>query len=465
VNSTPALHDRLAELAARTALDAHCPTVTWGLLQDGVLAASASVGSLPDGTSPDADTVYRIASMTKSFTAAAVLSLRDEGALALDDPIARHAPELAGVVGHEGSPPVTLRHLLSMTSGLATDDAWADRHLDMSPDELDDLAREPLFAHVTNEAFEYSNLGFAFIGRVVWRATGVRLQDHVTTRLLGPLELHDTTWDQPAHDRWAHPRRVVEGEVFEEPTPPLGDGEMAPMGGLWSTVRDLARWVSWLDAANSRPHEAHTVGLSAASRREMQRMHTYVGVTTLADRTGPAGYGFGLNIRDDADLGMVVAHSGGVPGYGSNMRWLKGRGLGVIALANNTYAPMSDLTMRMLLAVHEHGAVPAAVPVTSALVDAAAHRLVDLLTAWSDDAADALFADNVGLDESYERRAAAAAQLVEEHGRLQVLSVQAERRTAGTVTVQGDAGREPFDVEFDLAPLADAKVQYYGLTS
>jgi hypothetical protein len=162
---------------------------------------------------------------------------------------------------------------------------------------------------------------------------------------------------------------------------------------------------------------------------------------------------------------VVVAHSGGVPGYGSNMRWLKGRGVGVIALANITYAPMSDLTMRMLLAVHEHDAVPALAPRTSPLVEAAAHRLVALLDDWSDAAADALFADNVGLDESYERRAAAAASLVAEHGRLHVVSVLAERRTAGTVTVQGDDGDEPFEIEFDLAPLADARVQYYGLTS
>ena len=301
-----------------------------------------------------------------------------------------------------------------------------------------------------NDTFEYSNLGFGLIGRVVWRTTGTRVQDHVTRRLLQPLGLRSTTWTCPDGERWARPRRLVEDvEVDDELL--LDDGEIAPMGGLWSTVADLARWVAWLDRANG--HEGDdSLGLSAASRREMQRMHTYIGTSTVIGRTGPSGYGFGLNMRDDADLGMVVAHSGGLPGYGSNMRWVKGRGTGAIALANLFYAPMHELTLELLAALHDVGAVEPAPVVGAPLLEVSARRLVALLNNWNDQRADELFADNVALDESYAIRAAAAARLVDEHGVLRVVAVRPFAFTRGEVSVQGHG--EPFVITLDLAPLS-----------
>jgi CubicO group peptidase (beta-lactamase class C family) len=433
------------------------------LVLDDRLATSGATGTLHDGSRPDDRTVYRIASMTKSFTAAVVLALRDEGVWQLDDPVARHAPELAAVQPPAGSPPLTLRQLLSMTSGLATDDAWADRHLDLTADEIDGIyATGPEFAFRPNDAFEYSNLGYGMLGRAVLRATGIRLQDHVTQRLLLPLGLDDTTWVQPAHDRWARPHRVLDGASVPDLPGPLGDGEIAPMGGLWTTVADLARWVTWLDSANREPHQPAAVGLSAASRREMQRVHTYAGVTTQAGRTSPTGYGFGLNLRDDAALGMVVAHSGGLPGYGSNMRWLLGRGIGVIALGNTTYAPMSGLTLQMLATLHDLGALPPVTPLASPTLANAAQRLVALLNDWDDAAARSVFADNVELDEAFERRAATAAGIVERHGPLQITALHVESLTSGSLEVRG-AG-PPLRILFDLAPLHGGRVQFYDIT-
>jgi CubicO group peptidase (beta-lactamase class C family) len=346
-----------------------------------------------------------------------------------------------------------------MTSGLATDDAWADRHLDMSPAELDLAADGPLFAHRVNDTFEYSNLGFGLIGRVVWRATGTRVQDHVTRRLLEPLGLHSTTWTRPDGERWARPRRVVDTTEVDDALV-LGDGEIAPMGGLWSTVSDLARWVAWLDRANG-PQGDDDLGLSAASRREMQRMHTYIGTSTVAGRTASSGYGYGLNMRDDAELGMVVAHSGGLPGYGSNMRWVKGRGTGAIALANLFYAPMHELTLELLAALHDAGAISSAPARSAPLLEEAARRLVSLMNDWSDERADELFADNVSLDEPYARRARAAAHLVDQHGVLRLVSVQPYSATSGALTVQG--ANDPFRITVDLSPLAAARVQAYRL--
>ena len=457
----------LGRIAAEAAAKHRCPSIAWGLVEGGVVTASGGVGTLHDGAAPDQHTVYRIASMTKSFTSAAVLSLRDEGALSLDVPVADYAPELAGVRGPAGSAPITLRRLLSMTAGMATDDAWADRHLDMTPDEIDHIyADGPFFARLPDDGYEYSNLGFGMIGRTVLAATGTRVQEHISTRLLGPLGMTSTRWVEPTDLRWARPHRTQDDAIVPDVPHPIGDGEIAPMGGLWTTVADLAKWITWLDAANSDP--AGSIGdgptLSTASRREMQRMHTYVGVTTLADRTSPAGYGFGLNLRDDADLGMVIAHSGGLPGYGTNMRWLKGRSVGVIALANTTYAPMGALTLQMLVEMYGAGLTPPAPTMPAPVLERAAHRLVALLNDWTDEAASALFADNVVLDDAFERRAAEAKALVERHGPIRVLDVRPDSWARGTVRVQ--ANGNPFTITLEVAPLpapTEGFVQYYSV--
>lgn len=411
-------------------------------------------GELHDNLPADETAVYRIASMTKSFTAATVLRLRDEGVWQLDDPIARHAPELATVIGPAGSAPITIRQLLSMTSGLATDDAWADRHLDMTEEEIDVVyAAGPTFAHSPNTAYEYSNLGFGMLGRAVLRATGKRVQDHITEHLLRPLDMSDTGWIRPDHDHWARPHRWEGGQLVRDWPTPIGDGEIAPMGGLWTTVSDLAKWVGWFD------DESTDIGLSMASRHEMQRVHTYMSVSTVAGRTCPAGYGFGVNLRMDPGLGTIVSHAGGLPGYGSSMRWLAGKRLGVIALGNSTYAHMSTLTMKMLEALLDDGAVPTLTTPVSAQLSAAADALVALLNDWSDEAASALFADNVVLDEPFSRQRAAAAGLLAQHGPLRLVEICPESVTSGNAVVQG-SGR-PFTIGIELSPVAGGAIQLY----
>jgi len=448
--------------AERYAHEHRCPSIAWGLVVDGQLAHTGSVGTVGDAA-PTADTVYRIASMTKSFTCAAILTLRDEGVLSLDDPITMHAPELSVVVPPSDGP-LRIRHLMSMASGIATDDAWADRHLDITDDELDtELASGVLFAVTPGTAWEYSNLGFGLLGRVVKRATGRRVQDLVSERLLGPLGLTSTTWTQPDHDRWARPHVSWELEAAEpDPVAPLGDGEIAPMGGLWTTVADLARWIAFLDSDGDGDGDGPGP-LSLASRREMQEFQRYAGVRDIAGHTAPTGYGFGLVVRDDADLGRVVAHSGGLPGYGSNMRWIAGRGIGIVALANVTYAPMSTFAYEALRILWEHGDVPSEPRPDAPLVDELAHRLVGLLSHWSDDEADALFTDNVALDLPYARRRAAGERLVSScGGALEVVRIIASSATSGIVEVAHPSGT-PARIQLEVAPIRPARIQLYQL--
>jgi len=443
----------IEEIAAQVAREFTLDSVVWGLVAGDQLLTSGTTGTVSN-----VSTRYRIASMTKSFTAAAVLSLRDEGVLSIDTPVDDYAPELATICRTESGTRITLRHLLSMTSGLATDDPWADRHLDATAQEMNDLYQQGgLYAFAPGTHFEYSNLGFALIGRVIERVTGRRVRDFVDERLLRPLQMTSTTWDPPLNHEWAPPTRVQDGQIIPDGVTPLSDGEISPMGGLWTTVADLSRWVIWLNEANNSL-ESKTGQLSVASRRDMQVMHAYAGVIALDGEKAPTGYGYGLMMRDDPTLGIVNSHSGGLPGYGSNMRWLAGKGIGVVAMSNTTYAPMAIFTHRVLKMLHLANLVPETQTDISDVLKQRSDQLVALLNHWDSDQAHSIFADNVALDESFERQQAAALKIITEHGPLVIKSITPSSHVEAVIECVN--GKK---IGILLGPLHSAPIQWYEL--
>jgi CubicO group peptidase (beta-lactamase class C family) len=409
------------------------PGISYGIVRDGELVHAAGCGvravggSGPGKTVPDERTVFRIASMSKSFTASAVMLLRDAGALALDDTAAKYVPELAGwTYGAADAAPVTIRNLLTMTAGFPTDDPWGDRQQGLPVDDFRSLlAAGVRFNWAPGTRFEYSNLGYAILGLIVTAASGVPYDEFVRTRLLAPLGMSRTGFDAaefPARELALGYRRGPKGWT---PVPFDPYGAFAPMGGVFSCVADLAVWSAGFAAAfppDGAGGTAHP--LAAASRRQMQLPQA---VTTwrAPDRlpggppASPSYYGFGLFVDEDPAVGRVVSHSGGYPGFGSNMRWHPASGTCVIALGNGTYAAMhslADLVLRSLLTRTAPVALAPAVggaacgapwPATLAAADA----VNGLLGAWDDAAADALFSENVALDRPYRERRADLALL------------------------------------------------------
>lgn len=456
-----------AAIDARTVAfraDGDLPSVVLAV-GSGARLTHVAVSADPAEQIPTADTVFRIASMTKSFMAAAVLRLRDRGLLRLDDPVALHVPQLDGLVGPtRDSPPITIRHLLSMAGGMASDDPWGDRLLDASEATMDALFRAGATFATAPGGFSYSNFGFAMLGRAVTNVAGRPFQDVITEDLLRPLDMTATTWTAPTGALVARPYWRVDDALVIEPV--LGDGGFAAMAGLWSTVTDLVRWCGWMLNAFPPRDAADDPILSRASRREMQQVANARPPSVAPGDDGvritSGGYGFGLNVVVDSHLGLMVHHSGGLPGYGSHMAWLPDRGVAVVALANSRYAPARHLTRDILDLIVGADAAPARAAVCPPALMKATHALVALLNDWSDDVAGELFSFNVALDDALPRRRRIAAERRSEHGPLVIRTVTARNLAEARVEVVDDRSA-PMTLALMLSPEPRPKVQWYEL--
>ncbi len=426
----PTLDAALNSLDARfTSLrdEARVPGVAWGVVRDGELIHSSGAGSIRHGEErrPDAGSVFRIASMTKSFTASTVLLLRDEGRLRLDEPVSTYVPELAGWrLPTADSAPVTVRQLLTMSAGLATDDPWGDRQQGLPLDRFAELlASGPSFAWPPGTVFDYSNLGYGILGRVITNVAGAEYREVVRDRILAPLGMNATGYlaEDVPEERLVH-GYVRRGEILvREGTD--GYGALAAMGGVYSCVEDLARWVAgFMDAFPARddPEDGHP--LRRATRREMQQVQRAFGheVPAHAPDAEPAiesgGYGFGLFVLQDLDLGTTVSHAGGYPGFGSHMAWHPGTGLGVIGLGNVRYAPVRPVVAEMLAMLVRADVAPRRRVVPAPAVEAFRPLVEGLLRDWNDGVADATFAMNMDLDEPRDVRRSAAEKIADELG-------------------------------------------------
>jgi CubicO group peptidase (beta-lactamase class C family) len=251
--------------------------LVYGLLAPEGLVHCAGFGVVNDaGLGPDENTVFPIASMSKSFIACAALLARDRGALSLEDPITKWVPEFSatGTIEDPCQPP-TVRMLFSMSGGLTEDNSWVDPLIEASEqDLLAQVSRGLRYSHVPGTVYEYSNLGYTLAGLAVARAAGQPIERLVEDEVLAPLRLTSTCFDNAA------PADIVRATGYSldangqwVPFPHVASGAFAAAGGLMSSVRDLATWVTWLGSAFRTPSSQDVGLLSRSSRRELQRIH------------------------------------------------------------------------------------------------------------------------------------------------------------------------------------------------
>jgi CubicO group peptidase (beta-lactamase class C family) len=310
----PVLPTTARTLLARTARvqrEGRAPALVGGVVRDGALSWSAARGDVPE---PHTDVQFRLGSISKTVTAVAVLRLRDEGRLSLDDPLERHLP--ATPLGDR-----TIGQLLSHLAGASSESPgeWWER----SPGgSLTDLALDRKVVVLgAARRFHYSNLGFGLLGELVARFRGRPWEDVVRTEVLEPLGMTRTTPRPvpPAAQGFAvHPWADV---VLPEPE--HSAGVMAAAGQLWATPADLASFAAFMLGDTG----------DVLDRATLEEMRVPAGVDSSAP--GWSAYGLGVQVVR-LDGRTLVGHGGSMPGFLANVFVDPEEGTGAVALANTT---------------------------------------------------------------------------------------------------------------------------------
>ncbi len=449
------------------------PGLAYGIVVDGKLVYSGGTGftDVAKKTAATPKSLFRIASMTKSLTAMAILQLRDQGKLRLDDPAQQYIPELKQLTYLTADAPlITVRNLMTHSAGFPEDNPWGDRQLADSDADLINLIKGGLSnANAPGIAYEYSNLGFAMLGNIITKVSGKPYQQYITETILKPLGMTQTVWEYskvPA-DLLAHGYRYIEGgpaagQWVEEPL--LHDGSYGAMGGLITSIEDFSKYVAFHLAAWPPRSDAESQPLKRSSVREMQQPSTFSGMATQAKNAAgkicpvTSSYAYGLGWSQNCEGRVAVGHSGGLPGFGSQWRILPDYGIGVIAYGNLTYAGLGSINSAVLdTLVSQAGLKPRQLPVSPILSQRKA-ELVKLLPDWTNAEKSGIFAENFFPDHSVETRRKAVQTLYAKAGTIKkVGELIPENQLRGHFLLEGETAT--IDVFFTLTPENPALIQ------
>lgn len=464
----PVLDRMFSEFAEKK----HLPGAVYGVIADGKLVHTFSNGYLNVYKKIPATpaSVFRIASMTKSFTAMAILKLRDEGKLRLDDPAYLYIPELKGQhYPTSDAAEITIRNLLTHGAGFPEDNPWGDRQLANTDQELIDLVKKGIrFSNDPGQTFEYSNLGFTLLGYIIKKVSGMRYEDYISQHILKPLGMNHTYWEYssvPENElakgyKWS-------GESWVEQIM-LHDGAYGAMGGMMTTIEDFSRYVSLHLSAWPPRNDPEKGPVKRSSIREMQFPWNFSGINSqYKNAAGQAcpisnAYGYGLGVSIFCDGKVAVGHSGGLPGFGSQWRILPEYGIGIISFANRTYAPMGGFNSpaidSILSITHLQ---PRQLPPSDILTQRK-NEIVALLPGWNNAKSNSIFAMNFFMDNPPEIMKAQSIAAFEKAGKiLHVKEVVPENQLRGSFIMEGEKAN--IRIFFTLTPEQDPKIQEFHI--
>lgn len=311
------------------------------IIQDGkvVFARGYGKANLEWDTPVTTDTVFRIASNTKSFTAASVLVLVQDGKIKLDDPLSKYLPDFprAGEV--------TIRQLLNHTSGVATfDEAYGPNAPELgvahtTQEMLDLIARiRPLYEFEPGTAYKYSNSGYHLLGAVVEKVSGQRLGDFMAERIFRRIGLDHTAMDRP--DDVVPKRAAGYMRVESQPGRFVNTGYVpyttpGPAGGLRSTLADMGRWYEALFAGEVVDRKLFEQMITPARVKDgrLTSVAKWAPPGKPAPTPAPYEYGFGVRISN-LQGHREYWHSGAVDGFTSQLRTYPDDHVTIVLLAN-----------------------------------------------------------------------------------------------------------------------------------
>jgi CubicO group peptidase (beta-lactamase class C family) len=323
----------LEACAARFVKDHRLPGASVGVVLADGLAWSGQIGFRDQHRSEPtrSSDLYAIASITKTFTGTAIMRLEAEGLLGLDDPLTTYLPEMLAADESVGPiEAVTIRRMLSHESGLAEEPPgtdWATHVREASASEVLRRAGEIGVKVPANSQWKYSNLAYQLLGEVVARVSGTSFTEYVRQQILDPLAMSSTRWSPLSNELDARRATGYAPRTFSDYLDVAHDAMTASSeAGLWSSVEDLARWLTFQLGAYATP-ETDSAILGSATLRAMHKPRYIVD-----DRwTRAWGISWYAARRDD---GIWIQHSGGWDGFITDVCFDPVAKVGAIALLN-----------------------------------------------------------------------------------------------------------------------------------
>lgn len=283
------------------------------------------------------DARFRMASHSKLFTATAIMQLREQGKLRLDDPVSEYLPWFKIKQTAADDPPITIEHLLTHSSGLPREARAHWTELDFpTQQELVDLTPERVAAFPPETRWKYSNYAYTLAGLVIESLSGESWADYLQANIFSPLGMDASSVDQDDPMlATGYGRRMPDGS--REVMPFVDARAMASATGLTSSVEDMARFVSAQFREGARGDGRI---LSTASLREMHRVR-------VLENDWSFGWGIGFSVRRVGDA-VHIGHGGGYPGYTTNTRIELANEVGVIVLTNTIDSSPAQISEQLM---------------------------------------------------------------------------------------------------------------------
>jgi len=325
-------------------LNRHLPGIAVGVVADQELIWAAGFGLADTGKKVPMtpQTKFRMASHSKLFTATAIMQLREQGKLRLDDPVSKYLPWFQVKTAESEDPPITIEELLTHSSGLPREAGshWTTFEFPTT-EQLRGLMAERQAPFSPEVRWKYSNLAFSIAGMVIESVSGQKWEDYVQQHIYQPLGMSSSSVDKnvdglavgygrlmPDHSRAVNPFIDARG--------------MAAATGITSTVEDMARFVS---AQFRKGRMGGRQILSTGSLREMHRVR-------VLENNWTQGNAIGFAVRRERDK-VYVSHGGSYPGYQTNTLMQIDGKVGVIVLTNADDANPGAMATQLMNTVGE----------------------------------------------------------------------------------------------------------------
>lgn len=447
------------------------PGFTYAVIADGKMLYSENMGftdvnkKIPVNNS----SAFRIASMTKSFTTLAILKLRDEGKLKLDDPASLYIPEMKDIKYlTSDAPSITVRDLMTHSAGFPEDNPWGDRQLAVPDKELIDVIKKVSFSNVPGITYEYSNLGFSLLGYIIKQVSGKAYDVYINDNIFKPLGMHNTSWEyKNVHaDKLALGYRLVNNQLKEEEL--LHHGAYGAMGGLITTIEDFSKYAVLHLSAWPPSNEKESSVIKRSSLREMHQPWRFSSMNLNFKypdgRSCPlaVAYGYGLGWSKDCEGRIRVGHSGGLPGFGSYWAMLPEYGIAIVSFTNLTYAPNTFINLKVLDTLVTLADLKPRQLSPSNILNKRKNELLALLPTWNGTEQSQIFADNFFADYNIDSLKKDAEKLFAKAGKIiRVGEMKAENQLRGSFIVEGEKAN--LQVYFTLTPQDPPLIQEYNI--